>query len=122
GRESVYVTGKVFVGGFAGYLNGRVDNLIVSASIGPASMSYYSMAWNTSRTPANVFARAINFVLVPTLARIQDDPTRAQRALRECVRNSYLLLAPTCSILFLTAPALHEYVVGSTWLPHVTAL
>src|SRR5215510_2143156 len=121
-RETVYGTGKVFVGGFAGYLNGRVDNLIVSASIGPASMSYYSMAWNASRTPANVFARAINFVLVPTLARIQDDPTRVQRALRECVRNSYLLLAPACSILFVTAPILVEYVIGSKWLPVVPPL
>jgi PST family polysaccharide transporter len=121
-HETIHGTGKIFIGGFGGYLSGRVDNLIVSASIGPTAMSFYSMAWNASRTPANVFARAINFVLVPTLARIQDDPTRVQRALRECVRNSYLLLAPACSILFVTSPILVQYVIGPKWLPVIPVL
>lgn len=121
-RETLRGTVKVFVGGFGGYLGARVDNLLVAGSIGPAAMSFYSMAWNASRTPANVFAKAINFVLVPVLARIQDDPMRVQRALRECVRNSYLLLAPACAILFVTAPVLVNYVIGPKWLPVVPAL
>ena len=121
-RETWRNTGKVFLGGFGGYIGGRVDNLLVSGSIGPAAMSFYSMAWNASRTPSNVFAKAINFVLVPALARIQDDPSRVQRALRECVRNSYLLLAPACALLFVTAPLLVTYVIGAKWLPLVPAL
>ena len=121
-REVISGSGKVIIGGFAGYMNSRVDNLMVSASIGPAAMSFYSMAWNASRTPANVFARAINFVLVPTLARIQDDPARVERALRECVRNSYLLLAPACAVLFVTAPSLVSCLIGTKWLPLVPAL
>jgi len=121
-HETVRDTAKVLIGGFGGYLGGRLDNLLVAGSIGPAAMSFYSMAWNASRTPANVFARVINFVLVPTLARIQDDPLRVQRALRECVRNSYLLLAPACAILFVTAPLLVNYVIGPKWLPLIPAL
>lgn len=121
-RETSRGTAKVFIGGFGGYLGARVDNLLVAGSIGPAAMSFYSMAWNASRTPANVFAKAISFVLVPALARIQDDPLRVQRALRECVRNSYLLLAPACAILFVTAPLLVNYVIGPKWLPLVPAL
>ena len=120
--ETIRGTVKVLVGGFGGYLGGRVDNLLVAGSIGPAAMSFYSMAWNASRTPANVFARAINFVLVPALARIQDDPLRVQRALRECLRNSYLLLAPACALLFVTAPVLVTYLIGPKWLPLVPAL
>ncbi|MEK6406912.1 MAG: oligosaccharide flippase family protein [Acidobacteriota bacterium] len=121
-RETLRGTTKVLIGGFGGYLSGRLDNLLVASAIGPAAMSFYSMAWNASRTPANVFAKAINFVLVPTLARIQDDPSRVQRALRECVRNSYLLLSPACAILFVTAPLLVSYVIGPKWLPLVPAL
>jgi O-antigen/teichoic acid export membrane protein len=90
--------------------------------IGPAAMSFYSMAWNAARTPANVFARAINFVLVPTLARIQDEPLRVERALRECIRHSYLLLAPVCAVLFVSAPRLVEFVLGAKWLPLVPCL
>ena len=120
--EMLRGTAKILIGGFGGYLSGRLDNLLVASSIGPAAMSFYSMAWNASRTPANVFARAINFVMVPTLARIQDDPSRVQRALRECLRNSFLLLAPACAILFVTAPLLVDYVIGPKWLPLVPAL
>lgn len=121
-RDTWRGTVKVLIGGFGGYLGGRVDNLLVAGSIGPAAMSYYSMAWNASRTPANVFARAINFVLVPALARIQDDPIRVQRALKECVRNSYLLLAPACGLMFVSAPQLVSYLLGTKWLLVVPVL
>jgi PST family polysaccharide transporter len=116
-RETATGSGRVLLGGFGGFLGERVDNLLVAGVIGPASMSFYSMAWNAARTPANVFARAINFVLVPTLARIQDEPLRVERALRECIRHSYLLLAPVCAVLFVSAPLLVEFVLGARWLP-----
>lgn len=121
-RETANGSGRVFLGGFGGFLGERVDNLLVAGMIGPAAMSFYSMAWNAARTPANVFARAINFVLVPTLARIQDEPLRVERALRECIRHSYLLLAPVCAVLFVSAPRLVEFVLGAKWLPLVPCL
>ena len=121
-RETTRGTGRMFLGGFGGYLGERADNLLVAGAIGPTAMSFYSMAWNASRTPANVFARAINFVLVPTLARIQDEPDRVQNALRECLRHSYILLAPVCAVLFVSAPRLVTYILGSKWLPLVPCL
>jgi len=121
-RETALGSARMFVGGFGGYLGGRVDNLMVAGAIGPAAMSFYSMAWNASRTPAHVFAKAISFVLVPTIARIQDDPERVQRGLRECLRHSYLLLAPVCALLFVSAPLLVTFVLGAKWLPLVPVL
>jgi PST family polysaccharide transporter len=113
---------RVFVGGFGGYLSERVDNLLVAATIGPALMSFYSMAWNASRLPANVLARAISFVLVPTLARIREDKARVERAVQECLRNGYLLLVPACAVLFVSAPLLVSFVLGAKWLPLVPCL
>jgi O-antigen/teichoic acid export membrane protein len=121
-RETTSGTARMFLGGFGGYLGERADNLLVAGAIGPTAMSFYSMAWNASRTPANVFARAINFVLVPTLARIQDEPDRVQKALRECLRHSYILLAPICAVLFVSAPLLVTYILGPKWLPLVACL
>ena len=121
-RASLRGTARMFLGGFGGYLGERADNLLVAGAIGPTAMSFYSMAWNASRTPANVFARAINFVLVPTLARIQDEPDRVQKALRECLRHSYILLAPICAVLFVSAPRLVTYILGPKWLPLVPCL
>ena len=116
-RETLVGSGRVFAGGFGGYLGERVDNLLVAGVLGPAPMSFYAMAWNASRTPANVFARAVTFVLVPTLARIHEDQARVQRALRECLRHAYLLLVPACAALFVTAPLLVSFVLGPKWLP-----
>lgn len=121
-REMVGGSAKVFLGGFGGFLGERVDNLLVAGAIGPTAMSFYSMAWNASRTPTNVFARAISFVLVPTIARISEDRARVQRAIRECLRHSYLLLTPVCATLFVSAPLLVEFVLGSRWLPLVPCL
>ena len=85
-------------------------------------MAYYSMAWNASRISANVFNRAIGFVLVPTFARLQDDPERIRRGTDECVRFSYLMLPPLAALLFACAPQLTELVLGSRWLPLVPCL
>lgn len=115
-------TVKVFAGGFAGYLNGRIDNLLVSGALGPTAMSYYSMAWNTSRVAPQILGQAFGFVLVPTLAQIQTDKARVDRALRASIRHSYLLLAPICAALFVSAPSLVELVLGEKWLPMVPAL
>jgi len=121
-RETAVGAARVFTGGFGGFLGERLDNLLVSATIGPAAMSYYSMAWNGSRTPANIFGATIGFVLVPTLSRMQDEPSRIRRAVSESLRHSYLLLAPVCAMLFVSAPLIVTYVLGPRWLPLVGCL
>ncbi len=121
-RKQVKASARVFIGGFGGFLGSRLDNLLVAGAIGSTAMSFYSMAWNASRTPANVFARAINFVIVPTVARIQDDSARIERALCQSLRHSYLLLAPVCAALYVSAPLLVFFVLGAKWLPLVPCL
>ncbi|MGH7819598.1 MAG: oligosaccharide flippase family protein, partial [Candidatus Binatia bacterium] len=113
---------RVFVGGFGGFLSERVDNLLVAGSIGPRAMSFYSMAWNASRALANVFSRAIDFVLVPTLARIHEEPERMRRASLDCLRYSYMLLSPASAMLFVCSPSLVAIVLGTKWSPLVPCL
>ncbi len=121
-RETFFGSTRILAGGFGGYLGERLDNLLVAGAIGPTAMSFYSMAWNAARTPAIVFARAISFVLVPTIAQIQKDEARVQRAIGECLRHSYLLLAPVCAALFVSSPLLVSFVLGTKWLPLVPCL
>jgi O-antigen/teichoic acid export membrane protein len=99
-----------------------VDNLLVAGVLGPTSMSFYSIAWNASRVPIGICAKAISFVLVPTFAHLSDDPKRAQRGLRESLRLLYLTLAPFCAILLVSAPSLIIVLFGAKWLPLVPCL
>lgn len=121
-RSVLASTSKVFVGGFVGYLNGRVDNLLVAGAIGPAAMSFYGMAWSASRMAPQILGQALGFVLVPALAQIQTDEKRVMRALSESVQHSYLLLAPLSAGLFVLAPSLVSVVLGAKWLPMVPCL
>jgi O-antigen/teichoic acid export membrane protein len=121
-RNTLLSTAKVFAGGFVGYLNGRVDNLLVAGAIGPTAMSFYGMAWSASRIAPQILGQAVGFVLVPALAQIQADRERVGRALRESLRHSYLLLAPLSAGLFVSAPLTVTAVLGSKWLPMVPCL
>jgi|SRR5262245_5144722 len=121
-KETILGSSRVFLGGFGGYLGARLDNLLVAGAMGPAVMSYYSTAWTASRTPTGILSRAINFVLVPTFARIQDDTERVERGIRECLYYSYIVLAPTCAVLFVCAPDLVTTIIGPKWTPAISAL
>lgn len=113
---------KLAAGGFVGYFNCRVDNLLVSGVLGPAAMSFYGMAWNAARTPASIIGRSASFVLVPTVARVQEDRRAVERGLRDGLWYSYALLAPLCAGMYLVAPQLVEVVLGAKWLPVVPIL
>ncbi len=121
-KRTVASTARVFVGSFVGYLNGRVDNLLVAGVLGPAAMSFYGMAWNASRIPTWILHQALGLVLVPTLARVRSDAERMERVILESLRHSYLLLAPACTLLFVTADSVVVTVLGIKWLPMVPAL
>jgi O-antigen/teichoic acid export membrane protein len=120
-RQTVSGSTRVFTGSFGGYVGARLDNLLVAGCLGPTAMSFYSMGWNASRVLPSVLARAIDFVLVPTFARIQADTERVERALGECLRYSYLILVPVCGAAFVFAAPVVSFVLGAKWLPLVPA-
>lgn len=121
-REAIGSTGKVFVGGILGYVNGRVDNLLVAGVLGPAAMSFYSMAWSVSRIPAGILSQVLSFTLIPTLARVQEDRESIAKILQGALGYSYIILAPVCAGLFVSAPSVVNCVLGTKWLPLVPCL
>jgi O-antigen/teichoic acid export membrane protein len=115
-------TGRLFVGGFLGFLGTRTDNIIVAGSIGAVGMSFYSMAYNASRVPHMILEKAIMFVLTPTLARIRDDAPRVERALEQTLAYCYLLVTPVAIAMFLLATPLTLLLLGASWSPLVPCL
>ncbi len=113
---------KLLPGGFTGYLNQKVDNLLVSSAVGPATMSFYSMSWNASRMSGGVLGQSMQSVLVPTLARIGEDPARVRRGLDEALRHAFLITCAASAVLFVVADDLVAVVLGAKWLPMVPAL
>jgi len=121
-KQTAASAARVFVGSFVGYLNGRVDNLLVAGVLGPAAMSFYGMAWSASRIPVWILQQALGLVLVPTLARVRSDAESMERVMLESLRYSYLLLAPACALLFVIADSVVVTVLGVKWVPVVPVL
>lgn len=120
--QTLTSTARVFAGSFAGYLNGRLNSLLVAGVLGPAAMSFYGMAWSVSRIPVWILSQALGLVLVPTLAHVRSDTDRVERVLHESMRHAYVLLMPACALLFVIAESLVTIVLGAKWLPLVPAL
>ena len=121
-RETLIGAAKVVAARSTGYVNCRVDNLIVASVLGPTAMSYYGMAWTASRQAMGLLDEALGSVLTPALAQIHEDRERVALALREAVRHYYLLLIPASVGLFVAAPELVTLVLGAKWLPLVPCL
>ncbi len=121
-RQILPATGKVFLGGFPGYVGGRIDNVLVAGSLGPAAMSFYGMAWSASRMPVSVLYQAVGVVLIPAVAHMRDDSESLGLIVSRSIRHCYLLLLPVCTFLFVSGPALVTCVLGVKWLPLVPCL
>jgi O-antigen/teichoic acid export membrane protein len=115
-------SGRLLVGGIGGFVSERLDNLLVSRALGPASLAYYSLAWTASRLPAHVIGRPFGVVLMPTLVAIQSDRARAQRAVSQALEQSYLWLGASLAVVWACAPFITGFVLGAKWLPLVTPL
>jgi lipopolysaccharide exporter len=121
-KEMGRSSGKVFVGTFVGYVNGRIDNVLVATVLGPAGMSFYGMAWNAARLPVAILNQALAFVLVPTVVMLESESHRLARILRTAFRGAYLVIAPVSATLFVMAPWIVMTVLGPKWLPAVICL
>jgi len=120
-RDMLVGTWRAFQGGIGGFLAGRVDNLIVTSTIGPRPMSFYSMAWNATRTPVTLLGEALVFTIVSN-ARRAVAPLQVLDRLRRSVQHSYLIAAPALLGLLVTADSLTMVVLGLKWMPVIVPL
>lgn len=114
--EGVRASSRVSSSAFLGFVNGRVDNILIAAILGPTAMSFYGMAWNASRIPFAFLFQALDGVLVPAVARVRDDRDRVTRLAAEALRHSYVVAAPLAAIGFVSATSLVGVVLGGNWL------
>jgi len=115
-------TARVCLGSVMGYLNGRLDNILVAGALGSAAMSFYGLAWSASRLPLWIIDQIAGLVLTPALSHFHADVERIGRIAREALQHSYLVLAPLSALVCVAAPALVSTVFGSVWLPSASCL
>jgi PST family polysaccharide transporter len=104
------------------YARSNVDYLVVGRVLGPASLGFYTMAYNLSDLPRRQLSGMVSNVTFPAFAKIQEEDERLRRAYTKVVRCVSLAAFPVLSGLAVIAPELIPMVYGPRWTPVVLPL
>lgn len=93
----------------------QVDYLIVGRMLGATALGLYSRAYQFLMLPAQLIGTAIQTVLFPSIAAIQDQPERVARAFLRATGVVALATLPISGTLLILAPELVHVTLGPRW-------
>lgn len=99
----------------ASLLSNSADKWIAGYFLGTHALGIYNTAQRVFALPQELLPVAANNVLLPALARVQAEPTRARRALLKTIRSVALLGYPVFGLLVILMPDLVRLGLGPTW-------
>jgi glycosyltransferase involved in cell wall biosynthesis len=109
--------GLVLAFDFIGYLNYRLDNLLVGWFLGPTSLGYYDKAYQFLLIPINQIAVPVSGVAQSALSTAQNDLSLYRASLRRCLLLTTGLGMPLTAFLCVNADAVVGFAFGQRWLP-----
>jgi teichuronic acid exporter len=98
------------------------DVLIGSAFLSTTEVGQYAVALQLATLPMTKVSGTINQIMLPAIARKQDDPSSVRQALLKSVRLISTIAFPTLFGISAVAPELVRVLFGPKWLPAVPAL
>lgn len=121
-RELLFFGGGYTLAWWANYMARNGDDFVVGRFLGAAALGLYSRAYNLMKLPALLFGNALNQVLFPAMAAIQEE--------REKLRRAYLLgvgliagvALPLSALLAVASREVIVILLGESWLRMTAAL
>lgn len=113
--ELIYFGGGFTAAKIANHIALDADNVVVGRWLGPAALGIYGRAYQLMAMPAKLFGNALDDVLFPIMARIQDEVQRLATAYRRGISLIALVMLPASAVLFILAPELIQVVLGGGW-------
>jgi PST family polysaccharide transporter len=101
------------------YIAQNGDYFIVARTLGADALGYYSRAYLLLQQASALVGRMGDKVLFPTLATIQDDRKRLQRALNRALSLVAMTQVPMTALLVILAPEIILVLMGPQWGPAV---
>jgi len=97
------------------FLSSRADQLFIGIVLGPASLGYYSLAWNLTIQPVSRINPILTRVAFPLFAQMQDQTDRLQRGYLTLVHVLSAINAPMLLGCAAVAPIFVPLVYGPQW-------
>ncbi len=107
-------TGIVFIRIFND-LARRVDVFIVGRRLGAEVVGFYNRSYQLVTIPLFQFTNAVNQVLFPAMARVQNDDDRFRRGFLGSVALSTLVSFPMLTLLWTCGDVLIPFLYGPRW-------
>jgi len=100
----------------------NVDSAIVGATLGPAMLGLYQLAFNISSWPVTTIAQAVQRVSFAGFSRVADARQGMQDAFTQSLSLLMTLSVPPCVLLTTLAGPLIHLVYGERWISAAPAL
>lgn len=114
---------RELVGTGAGFSLGRMlhwgavegDKWVAGRFVGQEGLGLYKYAYDLTNHVSNIFARVLDRVLFPSMARVQAEPERLARAYRLGLSLIVVALLPISAALVVLAPEIVRILLGDAW-------
>jgi O-antigen/teichoic acid export membrane protein len=100
----------------------NVDSAIVGATLGPAALGVYQVAFNMSSWPVNSILQAAQRVSFATFSRVADSKELLAEAFARAIGLVMTLTVPACVLLSTLASPLIGAIYGHKWLSAAPSL
>ena len=100
----------------ANWLARQGDNFVVGRFLGAAALGLYTRAYQLMTMPAQLFGKAADDVLFPSMAAVQDDIVRLSRAYLRSVTVIALLALPVSAVAATLSREVILVLLGDDWL------
>jgi O-antigen/teichoic acid export membrane protein len=100
----------------------NVDSAIVGATLGPAMLGLYQLAFNMSSWPVSSISQAVERVSFAGFSRVADSVKALSSAFTRSISLLMALTVPACVLLATLAKPLIHTIYGERWVPAAHAL
>ena len=97
------------------YCTRNLDNVLIAAMWGPASLGLYSKAYQLLRMPDTILVGPIRNVSISALSRLQGNLSAYRRYYRRALNLQLSLTMPVIGFLFVAARPAVNIVLGPQW-------
>ncbi len=112
----------VFIRNLFRYLSDNVDYFIIGRVLDSQQLGFYAKAFEIMKLPRKRLSRALNAVVFPAFAKVQDQPEKIKSGFEKLVLSVALVAYPIQIAMLVAAPAFVYVVMGEKWAPTITCL
>jgi PST family polysaccharide transporter len=114
-REIVHFGGGITLARLFNYAASNGDYFVVGRTMGATPLGLYTRAYRLMLLPSTYLGRALDSVLFPVMAKIQDQMARLSRTYLTGIALIGLTCAPLETIMIILAPEIVTVVLGPKW-------